>query len=707
MENVKDYNNNIFVKRSVFWKYFLMMSCFIMILILVQFFSNRHLLRLNSEKMIQEEENTLKVNCKTLSDKLSMVTKLPYILEDSRQYAGFDQEKSNSVPDKYVSSCMEIRRMLINRAYLMADYEEFGCYYSNINTVISRVPAINTPEKFFTEQAMFSDTDTETLLKLLKKKGTLVILPSQEVQLPNLNKTVRGITMISHPSECSTAACVIYNEKDIVNDLGMQQLPDGSVIQLKDEEGCLLCSYPGGSEVNGNDFCMVSSKTDMLDIVVQVYIPKKWLNSITSEMVTSDWITTAIVAVFSFILCLVFSIQSVKPLKKLVMAHLSENISDKNEILAISSIIKSSEEKSEALSQQLALSYLARIFAGGMLKEDEQIYLKTEINAAVPYRVAMISVETEDEMIKLLETVHEYMKGFADCISMSISEAGILFGEAYTDQFCSLLTDFQNESAHSLRCGISNSFRELEGFNVYIRQAVMAYPDKPGISSYVDNEERKDQNIYSWSGHEKFYQSIISGNEDAALKDIRKIAESVDNSMGSLVYDMLQFVIICSGNEIGIKYQELECHPYNSHRTASANIAALEDNLRRLFKRMAEEKASYSQKRQSGILNYIRIHAMEESICVAQVTGDLKVTEAEVTEAIHTTDSTSFVDYVNYIRIREAIRMLTETDSSVRDIMTGCGFISESTFFRVFKQSTGMTPKVYRNNRKKMTYGQK
>ena len=56
-----------------------------------------------------------------------------------------------------------------------------------------------------------------------------------------------------------------------------------------------------------------------------------------------------------------------------------------------------------------------------------------------------------------------------------------------------------------------------------------------------------------------------------------------------------------------------------------------------------------------------------------------------------------FHAYVNRLRVEEACRLLRTTGESVQRISELCGFSSERTFHRVFKQLTLMTPAAYKN----------
>ena len=57
---------------------------------------------------------------------------------------------------------------------------------------------------------------------------------------------------------------------------------------------------------------------------------------------------------------------------------------------------------------------------------------------------------------------------------------------------------------------------------------------------------------------------------------------------------------------------------------------------------------------------------------------------------------TSPTRHIRSRRLEEAARLLTESDRSVSEICTQCGFGSLETFHRVFRQEYGITPGKFR-----------
>lgn len=52
----------------------------------------------------------------------------------------------------------------------------------------------------------------------------------------------------------------------------------------------------------------------------------------------------------------------------------------------------------------------------------------------------------------------------------------------------------------------------------------------------------------------------------------------------------------------------------------------------------------------------------------------------------------SVKDMVDTLRVDKAKKLLNHTEKNMNCIIDECGFGSENTFYRIFRQSTGMTP---------------
>jgi AraC-like DNA-binding protein len=109
------------------------------------------------------------------------------------------------------------------------------------------------------------------------------------------------------------------------------------------------------------------------------------------------------------------------------------------------------------------------------------------------------------------------------------------------------------------------------------------------------------------------------------------------------------------------------------------------------------------------ISNYV-VRLLEEKkpyldceLTLGKVADMLEMTEYELTRLLHTDMQTSFYDLINGYRIEAVKEKLLQPDSKKYTIMSAAyesGFNSSSTFYRVFKEHTGMQPGEFmqRNN---------
>ena len=58
----------------------------------------------------------------------------------------------------------------------------------------------------------------------------------------------------------------------------------------------------------------------------------------------------------------------------------------------------------------------------------------------------------------------------------------------------------------------------------------------------------------------------------------------------------------------------------------------------------------------------------------------------------------NFVNYLKEIRMREAKKLLTETDMKIIEISQAVGYDHEKHFMKIFKATCGVSPTEYRHN---------
>jgi AraC-like DNA-binding protein len=87
------------------------------------------------------------------------------------------------------------------------------------------------------------------------------------------------------------------------------------------------------------------------------------------------------------------------------------------------------------------------------------------------------------------------------------------------------------------------------------------------------------------------------------------------------------------------------------------------------------------------------------NLSLQNVADMLKLSTSYVGRTFKSYEMISLGDYINEIRLEAAMNYLHNRDYTIKEIMEKSGFISESSFFRLFKMKYGMPPKEYRTTK--------
>lgn len=100
------------------------------------------------------------------------------------------------------------------------------------------------------------------------------------------------------------------------------------------------------------------------------------------------------------------------------------------------------------------------------------------------------------------------------------------------------------------------------------------------------------------------------------------------------------------------------------------------------------------------VLEYINSH-YNERLSLSAVSSILNVDNAHFCRIFKETMNTTFIKYLNFVRICKAEKLLLETDKTVSEISEETGFSSSSYFIESFKQNKFCSPNVYRKMKKR------
>ncbi|MDD3926209.1 MAG: AraC family transcriptional regulator [bacterium] len=101
----------------------------------------------------------------------------------------------------------------------------------------------------------------------------------------------------------------------------------------------------------------------------------------------------------------------------------------------------------------------------------------------------------------------------------------------------------------------------------------------------------------------------------------------------------------------------------------------------------------------NGIADYIYSH-YDEDLSLAGLAGAFNISPFYLVRIFKRHTAFTPAEYINHVRIMEAVKLLRATNDSIADIAVNTGFNSMTHFGRVFKRLIGASPLKFRQNHK-------
>ncbi|MDF2923042.1 MAG: AraC family transcriptional regulator [Paenibacillaceae bacterium] len=113
----------------------------------------------------------------------------------------------------------------------------------------------------------------------------------------------------------------------------------------------------------------------------------------------------------------------------------------------------------------------------------------------------------------------------------------------------------------------------------------------------------------------------------------------------------------------------------------------------------SERKQSTQEKPEfltAAVKEMVEVNYTDPSLSLQSVADVLKLSAGYLGRYFRSKEGVSVAEYINQVRLNQALQLLEEGSRSVVDIMRQVGYTNESNFFKLFKKKTGVTPNEYR-----------
>lgn len=279
-------------------------------------------------------------------------------------------------------------------------------------------------------------------------------------------------------------------------------------------------------------------------------------------------------------------------------------------------------------------------------------------------------VETEEKISNILSELNNLLKSDSEEVSLIVG-----IGKAYKG--------FDGLKQSHLEALNSLNAMSTETQNVLVN--IARNPQKTASLS-----PREDENLTNY---------LMTFNYQSAIDTFNGICEKTKNlderSQKQVFSQMLHIIakVMWSKNMTMTNGTELDF-------TAISEILnkPTSDVKKELLVLLSQFKTNYDLQNPTadGITAYLQNEYKKPDLSLQEIADVFSISKSYVSSILKKHLGVTFHEYLTFIRINEAKKLLLNTDMSIIDIGVATGFASKQTFSRVFKASTGMTALEYR-----------
>lgn len=233
-------------------------------------------------------------------------------------------------------------------------------------------------------------------------------------------------------------------------------------------------------------------------------------------------------------------------------------------------------------------------------------------------------------------------------------------------------------------CSLSDSGKEKE-ITEYVKETV---------ESFIDNIQMGVGRVYG------SMDALSRGAKNEALQELGKYTVYLkENQLSLLMRQYIFTEFIGEISKLSKKYKVELSYPNLALIISSKSI---DDFYEAAHTLISEFCSSYAVMMESkfkegaeAVCRYITEHCAEYDLSVEKVAAQMGMTGAVVRDIVHETTGKNFRNYVVFLRVEYAKRLLIEEKLPVYEVGQKIGYSSVSHFIKIFKEETGQTPAKY------------
>jgi len=136
--------------------------------------------------------------------------------------------------------------------------------------------------------------------------------------------------------------------------------------------------------------------------------------------------------------------------------------------------------------------------------------------------------------------------------------------------------------------------------------------------------------------------------------------------------------------------------PYDQSRSIPQLLDSLRGDALLLVDMLSQRQSVVNAEAKAQVMAYIRQNFQSPDIYAASIAETFHLSRNAVYGLVREQTGKSLNEYLEELRINQAVTMLKTTGLTVAEIAAACGYNSTNTFYKVFKKRFGLSPSAFR-----------
>ncbi len=270
------------------------------------------------------------------------------------------------------------------------------------------------------------------------------------------------------------------------------------------------------------------------------------------------------------------------------------------------------------------------------------------------------------------------------------------------------IADLLNKELRSCHVGVSGAYRGIENLQRAYHEAMQARQEAFSLGArivYFGEKTEEETGSSDVDGMEKIAHMLSTDKMEEALYRLERMAADTRRrkNSGALFAENIAVLVqkiqqIYQGTLKKEEYELTRLSELYRYPCISEFVEALSAWCIEFNKKMNTEYDNYAvKKKMQQALAYIQEHYAGD-LNMAMVSNYISMNYSLFSNTFKQYTGNNFVTYLKNLRIREARRLLEETDLRVGQIGQMVGYENEKHFMKIFKSMCGVTPTEFRKN---------